>query len=194
MSRLRTYDAEAEAKKISETFKAKPIKKRVELPTDWPSRMQHVGENVRIDYDSDKWKKDGDFEQYAHVAESRNRCLVKPGFLAPFASPSKKFPVHGPIVDFCDAPMPKHVAMLARFLGVNILLNAPWTPGTAPASGEQHVHVQVKHGVLLGGEFQWSKVGLGKNEPFVAVYTEHDGIVMMMMGDRFSIEKDGLTG
>jgi len=194
MSRVRVYDAEAEAKKTREVFTAKPVRERIELPVDWPRYMQHVGENVRIDYDSDKWKKDGDYEQSAHVAESKNRCLVKPGFLAPFDAPTKKFLVHGPVVDFAEVPMPKHVALLARFLGVNLRLNKPWTPGTAPTSGDQYVHVQVKHGLLLGGEIQWSRVGMGKTEPFVFVYTDHDGVVMMMQGDQFAIEKDGLTG
>jgi len=194
VSRVRVFDTEAEAKKITEVFKAREVRERLVLPGSWPRRLQHVGANVRIDYDSDKWKKIGDFEQYAHVAESPNQCFVKPGFLAPFESPSAKFPVYGPIVDFADVPMPKHVAYLANFLGVNLRLHAPWEPGAPLRLGDQYVHVQVKHGLLLGGELQWERVHEGRNQPFVAVHTESDGIVMLMMGDRFSIEKDGLTG
>lgn len=193
-NRVLVYNAEDEARQITETFKARKVRERRVLPGNWPRYMQNVGENVRIDYDSDKWKKIGDFEQYAHVAESRNWCFVKPGWLAPFESPTKKFPVHGPIVDFAGVPMPEHVSYLANFLGVNLRLHEPGPPGEMPVVGDRYVHVQTKHGLLLGGSIQWSRVGEGRNQPFVAVYTEQDGIVCFIIGKSFSIEKDGLTG
>lgn len=203
--RVHVYDAEPIARSIRETFQAKPVKERIELPFKWPTRLQHVGDSVGVAYASDKWKNEGDYEIYKHIAESRNRALCAPGFLHLYEKQSEKWPAIGPMVSFEeDVLMPKEFAVLAYFEEANLILHSRRVKNR-PAFAKNPdddvvVKVFVKHGVLGASKMRWSEVEPGKeDQPFLFVYTEPTrsdagGVHMIIVGDELDVEKDGIVG
>lgn len=202
-SRPRIYDAEDLAIGMTETFKDRPYEERIDYHFSWPAKLQNVGDSLAVAYDSDKWKpkdKEGrrDWELYKHIAESRNRAFIRPGFLRDFYSPRRKYPVRGPMVSFLDVPMPKHFSVLALFEEINLQLYTQGTsrcPGFSDDPNEGVVKVTVRHGLLGGGFLLWSKVDRRRaNEPFIFVYTEDDGVCILIVGEELDVEKDGIVG
>ena len=204
-ARVQVYDAEPIARSIRETFQARPVKERIELPFKWPTRMQHVGDSVGVAYASDKWRDDGDYEIYKHIAESRNRALCAPGFLHLYEEQSEAWPTLGPVVSFeDDIAMPREFAVLAYFEEANLILHSRTVRGVAefaknPAD-DVVVKVLVKHGVLGASKIRWSDVDKkAKDQPFLFVYTEPSrsdpgGVHMIIVGEELDIEKDGIVG
>jgi hypothetical protein len=195
--RVRVVDAEEIAKKTWHTFtgrKEPPAETRFKF--DWHVLMQHVGDSLGVAYSSDKWYRD--WTLFKHIAESRNRVLCRRGFLRAFNDHSRPWPVIGPMVSFADVPMPKQFAVLARFEEANLVLHQHGTdraPQFARAKDEGVVTVEVRHGMLGGGLIQWTKTGVRrKDTPFLFVYTEDDGVKMLIVGEELAIEKDGIVG
>lgn len=195
--RVRVYDANEVARGIRETFTAKPVRETISLPFTWPTQLHNVGDSLAVAYASDKWKKDGDMELYKHLAESRNRVLCLPGLLHSYHDPSEKWAMIGPMVSLADVPMPKHVAILGLFEEANLKL---YTGGTDedPEFGDEEddgvVKVAVKHGMLCASMIRWSEVSNQPDQPFLAVYTEDEGVHMIIVGDELDVEKDGIVG
>jgi hypothetical protein len=204
-------DAESIGRKYRQTFTDKPVREKVELPFSWPARMQHVGDSLAVAYASDKWKKDGDYDLYKHIAESPNRVLVLPGFLHSYDRQERRWPTVGPTVSYARVPMPKHFAVLGLFEEANLRL---YTAGTAeaPRFGQKDdgiVKVLVRHGMLGASKIRWSQTpkprgAVGhwpklQDQPFIFVYTEprgsdRGGVVMIIEGDELDVEKDGIVG
>lgn len=204
-ARVQVYEAEPIARSIRETFHAKPVKERIELPFQWPARMQHVGDSVGVAYASDKWKDDGEFEVYKHIAESRNRALCAPGFLHVYEDQGEAWPTIGPMVSFeGDVLMPKEFAVLAYFEEANLILHSRAVRGVAEFAKNPDddviVKVLVKHGVLGASKIRWSAIdGEQEDQPFLFVYTEPTrsdagGVHMIIVGEELDIEKDGIVG
>jgi hypothetical protein len=158
--------------------------------------MQHVGDSLGVAYSSDKWYRD--WTLYKHLAESRNRILCRRGFLRPFDDRGEPWPVVGPMVSFERVPMPKHFSVLARFEEINLCLHTRGTdarPQFGKHKDDGCVTVEVAHGMLGGGMIQWSKVGSRRGDtPLLFVYTEKDGVSMIVLGEELDIEADGITG
>jgi len=196
VSRVRVYDAENIAREIRETFTAKYVQEVIEFPFVWPRTMQHVGDSLAVAYSSDKWRRDGDSIAYKHLSESRNRALTVPGFLRDFDRPSESWPTIGPTVSLDRVPMPKHFAVLALFEEVNLKLHTRGTdrkPGFGRGD-DGIVKVTVAHGVLGGSKILWSKKHDIPDEPFLFVYDERSGPLMMIVGDELDIKSEGIVG
>lgn len=195
-------DAESIGRKYRETFTDKPVREKVELPFSWPTRMQHVGDSLAVAYASDKWKRDGDYDLYKHIAESPNRVLVVPGFLHSYDRQDRRWPTVGPTVSYAGVPMPKHFAVLGLFEEANLRLYTGGTdrePRFSTKKDDGVVKVLVRHGMLGASKIRWSARGQRKDQPFIFVYTEpkgsdRGGVVMIIEGDELDVEKDGIVG
>lgn len=192
-NRRRVYDAEDVAREMRETFTAKNVREKINFRFDWPKRMQHIGDSLAVAYQSDKWKDEGDYELYKHLAESKNRVFAISGFLRDYDDPKKPWPTIGPMVDFMELPLPKDIAELALFEEVNLRLHIKGTDAR-PRFGRGNdgiVKVTLAHGMLGGGKLKWSADNL---QPFIFVYTESEGVKLFITGDELDIEADGLVG
>ncbi len=196
--RVKVYEARDIAKSIRETFTAKKAREEIRFPFHWPQRMQHVGDSESIGYSSDKWKHAGQFELYKHLAESPNKVLVKNGFLRDREDPQKPWPTIGPVIDFSDVPMPKEFACLAFFEEINLRLFVAGTDerprfGKRPDDGV--VQVEVGHAYVGASKIMWSvDRPTAKDQPFLFVYTEKEGPLMMVVGKELDVEADGIVG
>lgn len=195
-------DAESIGRRYRETFTDKPVKEKVELPFSWPARLQHVGDSLAVAYASDKWKKDGDYDLYKHIAEAPNRVLVVPGFLCSYDRQERRWPTIGPMVSYARVPMPRHFAVLGLFEEADLHLFAAGTdkePRFGPKKDDGVVKVILRHGMLGASKIRWSARGQQKDQPFIFVYTEprgadRGGVVMIIVGDELDVEKDGIVG
>jgi hypothetical protein len=193
----RVYEARDVAKNYVETFKARPVEDEQKFNFSWPAELQCVGDSLAVAYASDKWKeKRGDDELYKHLAESRNRAFVAPGFLRDWDNTRKTWDVIGPMVSFATCPMPQHFAILGYFEEANLQLYVGGTD-EEPEFGKKSegiVTVEIRHAMLGASKILWEKDGEKKNQPFIFVYTESDGPLILITGKKLDIEKDGLTG
>lgn len=200
--RMRVVDAEDLAKDMRVTFADRAVEQVHRFDFLWPRVMQNVGDSLAVAYASDKWKPKNangqrDIELYKHLAESRNRALALPGFLYD-ADNLEPWPVIGPTISFDNVPMPEHFAILGRFEEVDLFLHTGGTdsdPKFSRKSDDGVIKVQVRHGMLGGSFIRWSIDDPSESdEPFIFVYTEDDGILMIITGEELSIEKDGIVG
>lgn len=201
-SRPRVYDAEEIARNYRETFAARPVEMQVELPFEWPAIMQNVGDSLAVAYASDKWEKkraDGSrfVELYKHLAESRNQALALPGLLRDEDDPDRQVQTYGPLVSLESVPMPQHFAVLGLFEEASLELHTSMNAGRPRFSGGDGgvVRVEVRHGMLGASKLLWSKKRkAAQDQPFLFVYTEQDGVMMIIIGERLDVERDGIVG
>ena len=181
----RLIDTEKTAKDMFETFKAKGHKKQHTFPFTWPSQMQEVGLAVAQLYRSNKWQSNPkNFEDYKHIAEAPQYCYVTSGFLRS-AEDDSPLKVYGPKVDL-PQEMPKHFAILAALIGVQIRL---YGPDGRPMRGDAGLYeVAVAQGMLGGARFP------DNDEAFLFVYTRRGGVHMLITGKELEIERDGIIG
>lgn len=203
MPRVRVYDAEELARGMTETFKDRPVERREKLPFSWPNKMRNVGDSLAVAYASNKWKpkdKKGrrDLELYKHLAESRNRVLVRPGLLRDEYRPNKRWPTRGPMVSLADIPLPRHFAILALFEEINLQLYTSGTnrkPGFSGDRDDGIVSARVRHGMLGGSFFRWSEVYEDEeDEPFIFIYTRSSGVEIIVVGEKLDVKRDGIVG
>jgi hypothetical protein len=209
--RPRVYDAEEIAQNARETFAARAVEFRTEFSFGWPSIVQNVGDSLAVAYASDKWekKKNGvrNVELYKHLAESRNQVLCLPGLLRDESAPEREWEAYGPLVSLGDAPMPGHFAILGLFEEANLQLYTHAKSGE-PRFGRGDagiVRVEVRHGMLGFSKMRWNEVEPYKSEresnprldfdqPFLFVYTESDGVLLLVVGERLDVTTDGIVG
>jgi len=195
-------DARELAQNMRRTFADRPVENEFRLDHAWPDVMQNVGDSLAVAYESDKWQKpspDGSRkgELYKHIAESRNRVLVRPGLLRSLWRPGVAWKVIGPSVDLKSLPMPAHFALLGLFEEIDLQL---YTAGTneAPSFGDDPdegiVKVTVRHGMIGASAIRWNDAGRGRDQPFLFVYTERDGVLIIVVGEQLGIAKDGIVG
>jgi hypothetical protein len=200
-SRPKIYDARDIAKNYSRTFKDREVEYEKKVKFTWPRYLQHVGDNLGQAYDSDKWKKGSlgkrDWELYKHVAESRNKFLCVPGFLADEDTGTQVETI-GPTFDTFSWPMPNAFADLALFTEANIQLHTAGTnssPGFGRGSNSGIVAIAVRHGFIGCSKILWSREDKSaEDQPFLFVYTENDGVMFLVVGESLDIEKDGIVG
>jgi len=200
-ARPKIYDAREIAKNYTKTFKDREVEYEKKVKFTWPRYLQHVGANLGQGYDSDKWKKGSlgrrEWELYKHVAESRNKLLCVPGFLADEET-GTKIKTIGPVFDTFSWPMPDSFADLALFSEANIQLHTVGTdsaPGFGRGQNNGIVAVAVRHACIGCSKILWSREdSRAKDQPFLFVYTERDGVMFMVVGDTLDVEKDGIVG
>ena len=200
-SRPKIYDAREIAKNYAKTFKDRDVEYEKKVKFKWPRFLQHVGDNLGQAYDSDKWKPGAlgkrEWELYKHVAESRNKFLCVPGFLAEEDSGSQVKTI-GPTFDTYSWPMPNAFADLALFTEANIQLHTTGkdsSPGFGRGANNGIVSVAVRHGYIGASMILWSREDkYAKDQPFLFVYTESDGVMFLVVGESLDVEKDGIVG
>lgn len=200
-TRRRVYDAQAQARKMRETFADRPVEHTEKFKFSWPAKMQNVGDSLAVAYASDKWKpKNGsghrEVELYKHLAESRNRVLSVEDVIVDYDDHGQLWPVRGPMVSLASCPMPEHFAVLGLFEEIVIQL---YDKGSERKAGFTRnpdvIHVSTKHAYLGGSYVQWSQLDSGRaDEPFIFVYTKSDGVMFVVFGDELDVEKDGIVG
>jgi len=201
--RRRVYDARDVAIETTERFNDRPWEYQDDLSFTWPTVMQNVGDSLAVAYSSNKWKKNNgngkrESELYKHIADSRNRVLIKRGLLKDYYSHGSSWPVIGPKVRFGDCPLPRHFSILGLFEEASLQLYTSGTnrqPGFSEDPDEGIVKVTVRHGILGAGEVCWSEIRNDReDEPFLFVYTESQGVLMVFFGEELEIHKDGIAG
>jgi hypothetical protein len=181
----RLIDTEDTARDMFETFKAKGSRKQHRFPFTWPSKMQEVGQAIAQLYRSNKWQSNPKHhEDYKHIAEAPQFCYVTPGFLRN-ADDNSPLKVYGKKVDLPEE-MPKHFAILAALIGVQIRLYGP--DGRLQRGDAGLYEISVAQGMLGGARFP------DNDEAFLFVYTKKGGVHMIITGKELEIEKDGITG
>jgi hypothetical protein len=197
---VRVYDTEEMAREMRETFQNAPSKRKRRFDFDWPPMLQNVGDSLAVAYSSNKNLDNprGEWILYKHLAESRNRALCLPGLIMHEEQPGEAWPVIGPLVSMVEVPHPRHFAELALFEEANLKL---YTGGTdaRPTFGRGRdagvVTITVKHGLLGGGMFPWGREDRRRpDQPFLFVYTKRDGVLLVIIGDKLAIERDGIVG
>lgn len=202
MTRPRVYEARDIARGMREAFADRPVEYEEHLPHEWPSALQNVGDSLAVAYGSDKWRDpnpsgERGIELYKHLAESRNRALVKPGLLRDFYRPNRSWPVRGPMVALGELPMPDSYALLGLFEEADLQLYGvgdDGSPSFGASPDEGIVKITVRHGMLGGSKIRWSRVRRGEDEPFLFVYTRRDGVLLIVVGEKLDVEKDGIVG
>ncbi|MCP4242330.1 MAG: hypothetical protein GY772_17385 [bacterium] len=209
---MRVYDAEELAVNTTERFNDRPWEYRVDFPFTWPRRMRNVGDSLAVAYGSDKWKKPGPDgerpgELYKHLAEARNRALVRPGLLVDYHDPDREWKVRGPLVDLDPCPMPAHVSILGMCEEVDLKLYTSGTDSRPAFGGGKNsgvVKVSIRHGWVGAGVMQFGKGGEKgtcplsdadrQEQPFIFVYTETQGVQIIIVGDELDVKRDGIVG
>lgn len=201
-NRPRIVESEEIAKNIVKRFNDRPVEYKKNLNFSWPSEMQLVGDSLAVAYASNKWKTTDakgkrEKELYKHLAESHNRVMVAKDYLCDENyQPLKTI---GPKVYFDDAPMPDSIAILGLFEEANLKLHIGGTndnPRFGSGRDDGLVCVKTRHAYLGGGRIRWSvDEPEEEDQPFLFVYTnESPDVLMMIIGDELSIEKDGIAG
>lgn len=201
-NRPRVYEAADVARSIRETFADRAVVDRVHLGHHWPHSLQHIGDSLAVAYASDKWQPQDRFGRrkivdYLHLAESRNRCFAVPGLIYDEDRQDRAWPVCGPMVSFERVPMPRDYGVLALFMEIRLQLHVPGPRQRPVIRGDEGIiRVRFPHAILGASEIQWSQLGRHdmEDEPFLFVYTERDGILLLVVGDELDIEKDGIVG
>lgn len=177
--------SENTAIEMFETFHDRPFKKRVKFNFGWPSRFEEIGSAHAQMYRSNKWKKKStDFEDYKHIAEGPQRCFAIPGFLRE-AKSNKAIKTYGEEFEFPE-PMPTHITILGKLIGVQVRLFDE--SGKLPRGDKNLFEVTVPFGMLAGARFP------DNDEAFLVVYTQNEGVCMLIVGKELDIEKDGIVG
>lgn len=204
------YDAEEIARGYRETFAARPAEMRHEVSFGWPAVLQNVGDSLSVAYASDKWekkKKDGSrfVELYKHLAESRNRALVLPDLLRDEDAMDQSVETIGPLVSLETVPMPQHFAVLGLFEEASFQLytaGSDASPRFGRGQDDGIVRVEVRHGMLGASKMRWNEVEPYRaqrhredfDQPFLFVYTESDGVMMIIIGEQLDVTRDGIVG
>ncbi len=198
-------DTHESAKHYREVFTKKSVTEERPMPFTWPDEMQLVGDSLAVAYSSDKWRRDGEWILYKHIAESRNQAYVREGFLYEYARQSQRARVIGPTKSFGGVPMPKHFAFLGMFSEAHFVFFTGGTdrrPTFTKGVDTGVMRVFAPQGLLGGGLIKWSKLDpKAADQPFLFVYTERDekrrdpgGVHMIIVGDELDIEADGIVG
>jgi hypothetical protein len=173
------------ARKLRETFMDRPPARQTIVPWEWPRTLQEVGIGEAITYSSDKWKKNGEHEDYKHVAEGPQRVWVRPDYLVLYENPSTRLEVVGPSKKLRH--MPDSFAVLADATSVQLrLYKGTNSRHVVPNPDDNLWQVNLAKTKLGGARFR-------NGDAFLVFYTS-SGVDMIIVGDELDILKDGIVG
>ena len=178
---------EIDAVKLRETFMDREAKRKTKLKWKWPSHLIEAGSCEAVMYTSDKWRDDGDYVDYKHVAEGPQTLYVKEGFLRDYDG--EEMELYGDTVEL-SGEMPDTIAMLAPILGLQCrLLDEDEDGEVYLPNGDENLYQ-----IPIAG----AKLGAGKHPEtaatFLVVYTESGGVLCMITGTKLDVLKDGIVG
>lgn len=185
--RVRVVDTSDRARETFETFHRRPSRRRMPMNFEWPSSMIEAGAGRAELYRSNKWKSNlSEFEQYKHIVESDRTILVVPGVLRT-RDGRKALPLCGDVVCF-EEPMPRDFSRLGPLQGVQIQLLSCDRDEPYMSDGTNIYEIDFAHGWLAAAEHPTTK------ETILFVYTEDDGVRMVLTGSELAVERDGIVG
>ncbi len=91
------------AQDVWELFHAKDARELIKVPKGWPKQWGLAGRCLRSFYRSDKWNRDGDFDDYYHDHGSEIYVYEPWGveeWLVPSDPPIKRFPASGAVLGY----------------------------------------------------------------------------------------------
>jgi hypothetical protein len=166
---VRMVDAEPSARKIRETFQAKPVQKTYPMRFSWPRHVKFMGRGRAAIYWSDKW---GSEDVYKHVAEATQDVYVANGYKIEDEHGTVHLP--GRLFRVEDG-MPRHFAILGECLGLQVTLQN---------GGTVQLEVPDAH---------WGAARHSDGNLILFLY-DAGGIRFMIVGDELDVEKDGIVG
>lgn len=178
---------EVDAIKLRETFMDRESRRKTKLKWKWPERLVEAGSCEAVMYTSDKWREEGDFVDYKHVAEGPQVLYVREGFLRDYDG--NDLESCGEVVELVHE-MPDTIAMLAPILGIQCRLYEQDEDGESYLpNGDENLYQIDISGAKLGAA-KHPETG----ETFLVVYTESGGVLCMITGTKLDVLKDGIVG
>lgn len=176
----------AAAKRIRETFVDRPVRKTIPIHWSWPKKMHGVGQCEAVQYTSDKWRDEGDYQDYKHVAEGPQRLYVKPDLLHEYGK-RKRLDCAYEVVEL-PRKMPTVIAELAPALGFQ------FQSYIEPEGDDDELELS---GIYYHTKIERAYVGAavmpGTGEVFLMMYTKSE-LCAIITGDILNVEKDGIVG
>lgn len=176
------------ARALRKAFTQREAEKRpYAMGHTWPREMMLVGTCLSTAYSSDKWNTKGEFVEYKHVSESRQNMF----FSRAMWQSGREF--QGPRGDF-GYVMPEAVAELAlfEFMQARLYVGVRGDEGIFGRGSDGIRTVRVDDVALYGGYAKDPRDG--SDEPFLAVASRKEGVLIVVVGEELDIEKDGITG
>ncbi len=181
---------EDEARKIRETFMARPAKRKRTFSWAWPHDWAHIGRCLAVMYSSDKWKADKEFEDYKHIAEAPQEFLLAPDVDIRIMGSRGKRRLDSVSVSLIE-PMPADIADLAPLLGVQVQLFASVDRkgrGKLGRTNDDLFELEPSRAMLGGARHP--RTGAA----FLVVYNASRGPIALVTGRELDIERDGVVG
>lgn len=188
---IRLVDTLEDARDMRRTFQDKEPRHERRVGFTWPDELQLVGRCLAIEYRSDKWQREKDYEDYKHIAEAPQDFLACADLIVPHDDPSRPLAVHGPWLDL-PRTMPRHFAVLAPSLGCQVKLYKTMRGNRGYYGREDDGVMQLRLPRAMLGGARVPKSG----EAFLFFYSpgRADGVHAMVFGSSLDVEKDGLSG
>lgn len=166
-----------------ETFHKKQPIRVVELRHELPTQLVHVGDALAVMYRTDKWKKDGDDEDYKHLHDRDENKPYEPGHGVKAYVPKRLVP-SGVGGRPCGPPVryPASLTLLGKSLGFFVRL----------PDGEVYEIDRLKHSYLY----------CSPSGNMLAVYAAEpepnqngaQGFLCVMAGGKLRVIADGIDG
>lgn len=182
------HSSRRDAEDLVRIFHARDPREETRLGFSWPERFVEAGAGQAEMYRSDKWQENpAEYEDYKHVAESPRLTYVVPGALRDRRG--NEVELVGEEVEL-ERPMPDHIAVLGDVIGIQLRLFVAEPDGTIvlPPGDEGLYEARLRHAKLAAARHPKTQ------EPFLVVYTEDDGILMLITGEELRIEPEGIAG
>lgn len=152
--------------------------------------FQHVGTNESVGYVSNKWKGGKTFEEFKHVAESKQKLYAAKGAIAgtalagPWWRPSD------------DVIVPSAVAELAPciFLEARLFVDEDKHGDGVLGRGDDGCVRIHPSGCLLYAGYLGDKTDPRYGEPFLLVGSKTQGAQFLVLGTGLDVTKDGIVG
>jgi hypothetical protein len=169
--RVPVVNTEDTAARVRETFHDSPVKKRVQLAFGWPKSFTWVGRGWGVIYWSDKWKTT---DTYKHKREGEWDV-----YFADTLEVDGSYPKGG---EFRLAgAMPKHVAYIGKFIGLQLQTLKTHKHYSKPA----HLEMKGAH---------WAAAKIPSTGETVLIAYDAEGIQILITGKSLDVEKDGIVG
>lgn len=186
---VQVVSTEDEARKIRETFMARPSKRRRTFSWGWPPELALIGRCLAVMYSSDKWKEEKDFEDYKHIAEAPQEFLVVPDVDIRFSGRGRR-ELQAASVSLIE-PMPGDIAELAPLLGVQVqLFQSVDAKGRGKLGSKKDDLFELAPSRAHLGGARHPKTG----QSFLVIYNASRGPIAIVTGRELDIEKDGVVG
>jgi hypothetical protein len=163
------------AREIRERFYDAKVRRKITLDCEWPNEVLFIGTGKSAMYQSDKWG--GPDQPWKHIAESNQEVyLTKHAIDGLYDEHGSRFQFDDEEWFEVNGAMPKHLAVLAPSLGVQVKLS----------SGELF---EIAIPATLWGATQHPDTG----ETYLVLFDKKH-IYCLITGDELDVLEDGIVG